>query len=112
MTCIMEKFTYRLPFAKQQMLDSSKLKAFADHNFKVDENGRKFSKWVQKYCGKRRNGSLRAISPFPTVFSKDSFRHQGLFGKGLKSIDYIFFNHRRQRDIVFACLLHVGVIIC
>ena len=25
----------------------------------------------RKYCGKRRNCSLRAISPFPAVFSKD-----------------------------------------
>ena len=29
-----------------------------------------------KHCGKRRNCSLRAISPFPTVFSKDLYcRH-------------------------------------
>ena len=27
-------------FAKQQILDSSKLKEFADDNFKFDENGR------------------------------------------------------------------------
>ena len=33
------------------------------------ENGRKFSKRVEK-TGKRRNCSLWAISPFPTVFSK------------------------------------------
>ena len=26
-----------------------------------------------KHCGKRRNCSLRAISPFPTVFSKDLY---------------------------------------
>ena len=36
-----------------------------------------WSKWQKvlqmgwKHCGKRRNCSLRAISPFPTVFSKD-----------------------------------------
>ena len=31
---------------------------------------------VRKRCGKRRNCSLRAISPFPTVFSKDLYyRH-------------------------------------
>ena len=30
----------------------------------------------KKHCGKRRNCSLRAISPFPTVFSKDLYwRH-------------------------------------
>ena len=28
-------------------LDSSKLKEFADNNFNFDENGRKFSKWVE-----------------------------------------------------------------
>ena len=42
---------------------------------------RKWQKIIQtgrKHCGKRRNGSLRAISPFPTVFSK------GLFPKGVK----------------------------
>ena len=100
------------------MLDSSKLKEFADDNFKFDENGIKLSKrvenivgkgeiaryeqfllfpqcfqkacfpkaskgvivceWVNYHCGKRRNCSLRAISPFPTVFSK------GLFPKGIK----------------------------
>ena len=27
-------------------------------------------KWVEKHCGKRRNCLLRAISPFPTVFSE------------------------------------------
>ena len=53
----------KLPFP-----NSSKLK---DYNFKSDENGRKFSKWVENTVGKRRNCSLRAISPFPTVFSKD-----------------------------------------
>ena len=47
------------------LLDSCKLKEFADNNFKVGENGRKFSKRVE-YT----NVLLRAISPFPTVFSK------------------------------------------
>ena len=42
---------------------------------------RKWHKVIQmgrKHCGKRRNCSLRAISPFPTVFSK------GLFPRGVK----------------------------
>ena len=33
-------------------LDSSKLKEFADNNFKIYENGRKFSKWVENTVGK------------------------------------------------------------
>ena len=42
---------------------------------------RKWQKVIQmgrKHCGKRRNCSFRAISPFPTVFSN------GLFPRGVK----------------------------
>ena len=35
------------PFPKQQILDPSKLKVFADDNFERDENGRKFPKRVE-----------------------------------------------------------------
>ena len=53
-------------------------------NFKFDENGRKFSKYVEN-TGKRRNCSLQAMAPFPTVLSKDVYcRHiktRGRFGK-------------------------------
>ena len=43
---------------------------------KFDENGRQFSKRVENTVGKRRNCSLRAISSFPDVFSKDLYyRH-------------------------------------
>ena len=35
------------PFPKRQILDSSKLKEFADDNFKFVENGRKLSKQVE-----------------------------------------------------------------
>ena len=69
-------------FPKQQILDSSKLEEFADDNSKFDENGR-------KRCGKRRNCSLQAISPFSTVFKRlvlQTHKNQGLFGKGLKMI--------------------------
>ena len=37
---------------RRQILDSSKLKEFADDNFKFDENGRKLSKWVENTVGK------------------------------------------------------------
>ena len=63
---------YKL-FPKRQILDTSKLKEFADDNFEFHENGRELTRWVEKYCGKRRNCSLRAISPIPTVFSKDFY---------------------------------------
>ena len=102
-------------FPKRHILDASKLKEFADDDFKFDENGRVFQ-MVRKHCGKRKNCLFQAISPFPTVFlrrldwkivkfvvwervkSMFSFSHsvfkrlvlqtlknQGLFGKGLTS---------------------------
>ena len=42
----------KLLFSKQQILDTSKLKDFADNKLKFDENGRKFSKWVENSVGK------------------------------------------------------------
>ena len=40
----------------------------------------------RKHCGKRRNWSLRAISPFPSVFSKDLYcrrvKTRACLGKG------------------------------
>ena len=48
----------------------------------------KILKMGTKQCGKRRNCSLRAISPFPAVFPDDLYcrhvKNQGLFGKGLR----------------------------
>ena len=74
------------PFPKRQILDSCKLKEFADDNFKFNGNGRQFFKQVENAEGKRRNCSLRAISPFPSVFSKDMYcRHvktRACLGKG------------------------------
>ena len=46
------------------------MKEFEDDNFKLNENGRNFSKRVEN-TGKRRNCSLRAISLFPRLFSED-----------------------------------------
>ena len=46
--------------------------------FKIRQKWRKIIPSGRKHCGKRRNCSLRAISPFPTVFSK------GLFPRGVK----------------------------
>ena len=60
------------------MLDSSKLKEFADDNFKFDENGRKLSdKRIENTVGK---GEIARNEQFlfPTVFSK------GLFPRGVK----------------------------
>ena len=42
-------------FPKRQILDSSKLIGFADDNFKFEENGRKFSKWVENTVWEKEN---------------------------------------------------------
>ena len=58
------------PFPNNKF-NSSKLKEFADGNFKLDENGREFSKQVENTGGKRRNCLLLAISSFPySVFKR------------------------------------------
>ena len=57
------------PLTKQQILDSSKLKEFADNNFKFYYNGRKFFEPVKK-TGKRRFAHYKQFLLFP-VFSKD-----------------------------------------
>ena len=57
-----------------------------DDNFKFDENDGKFPQMDRKQCGKSRNCSSRAISPFPAMFSKDLYcRHvktRACLGKG------------------------------
>ena len=73
-------------FPKQQILDSSKLNDFAHDNFKFDEQGRKFSKWVENTVGKGEIARYEQFRFFPTVFSKDlSCRHvktRACLGKG------------------------------
>ena len=50
---------------------------------------------VRKHCGKRTNCSLRAIFPFPTLFSKDLYcRHvktRACLGKGQVIIEHSAF---------------------
>ena len=50
------------PFTKQQISDCSKLKGFADDNFKLDENGGELSKREEN------NKYKREIAHFFTVF--------------------------------------------
>ena len=62
---------------RRQILDSSKLKRFADDNFKFDENGRKLSKRVENTVGQREIARYEQFLLFP-VFSK------GMFPRGVK----------------------------
>ena len=58
------------PFPKRKILDSSKLKEFAANNFKVDENGRKFSKWIENTVGKGEIDCYEQFLLFPDCFQK------------------------------------------
>ena len=52
------------------MLDSSKLKKLADDNLKGNENGRKFSKWVEKTVGKGEIARYEQFLLFQQRFQK------------------------------------------
>ena len=58
------------PFTKRQILDSSKLKEFADDNSKFDENGRMFSEWVENTVGKREIDRCEQFLHFSQCFQK------------------------------------------
>ena len=74
------------------MLNSSKLKEFAENYYKFDQDGRRFSNGVENTVGIGEIARYQAaISPFPTVFSKDLYcRHvqtiKAFWGKGLNNI--------------------------
>ena len=57
-------------FPKQQILDASKLKEFADDNFKFNENGTKFSKRVENNVGKGETARYKQFLLFPHCFQK------------------------------------------
>ena len=73
---------------KRQILDSSKLKEFADDNFKCDENGREYIRMVENTVGK--GEKLLVTSNFSFSYSvfkrfaQQTRKNQGLFGKGIK----------------------------
>ena len=54
------------------ILFSSKLKHFADNNFKFDKNGSKFSKHVEKNGGKGEIVHYEQFLLFPQCFQKTS----------------------------------------
>ena len=52
---------------------TSKLKEFADDNFKFDENGRKLSKRLENTVGKRKIARCEQFLLFPQCFRKACF---------------------------------------
>ena len=61
------------PITRRQILDSSKLKEFADNNFKFDENGRNLSKRVENTVGKGEIACYEQFFLFSQCFQKACF---------------------------------------
>ena len=61
------------PFTRRQILDSSKLKEFADDNFKFYGNGRNLSKPVENTVGKGEIARYEQFLLFPQSFQKACF---------------------------------------
>ena len=55
-----------------QFLDSFILKEFAGDDFEVNENGRKFSRWVENTVGKGEIACCEQFLLFPQCFQKTS----------------------------------------
>ena len=74
-----------LTLSQTTNLESSKLKESADNNFKFDENGIKFSEWVENTVRKEEIARYEQFLLFPQ-FSKDLYcRHvktRACLGKG------------------------------
>ena len=62
-----------LTYNQMTILDSSKLKEFADNNFKFDKNGRKLFKWVENTVGKGEIARYEQFLLFPPCFQKAYF---------------------------------------
>ena len=61
------------PLPDDKILDCSKLKQFADNNFKFDESSRKFSKRVENTVGKGEIAPYKQFLLFPQCFQKACF---------------------------------------
>ena len=62
-----------LTLSQTTILDSSKLKEFADDNFRFDENGSKLSKWIENIVGKGEVARNKQFLLFPQCFQKACF---------------------------------------
>ena len=57
-------------FPNNKILDSSKLREFAEDNFKFDKNGIKLSEWVENTGGKGEIAHYEQFLVFPQCFQK------------------------------------------
>ena len=103
------------------ILDSSKLKVFADDNFEFDENGRKLSKWVENTGRKGEIARYEQFLLFSQCFQKtftadtkkpglvwERFKHIRLISKALiiaKGSSMV--NNKNLPLVVYCPFLHL-----
>ena len=68
---------------RRQILDPSKLKEFADDNFKLEENGRKVSKRVENTVRKVEIARFEQFLLFSQCFQKACFPRASKGGNGI-----------------------------
>ena len=73
-------------------IDTSRLKEFAEDNFKFDENSGKFSERVENPMGKGEIAHYEQYLLFPQRFSEDFYcrKKKNLFGGGFKFCRVLF----------------------
>ena len=95
------------PITRQQILVSSKLKEFADGNFKFDENGRKLSKWVENTVGKGEIARFEQFLLFPQCCQRlvsQGRQKVSLCGNGLLYLVLL-----QKNDLLVLDLMQAGV---
>ena len=64
------QFSFLQPFQNDNILVHSKLREFADKNFKFHKNGIKFTNWVKNNVGKGEIARHEQLLLFPQCFQK------------------------------------------
>ena len=82
-----DKLIQCLTFSRTTSFRLFQLKESADDNFKFDESGRMFSKWVENTVGKGEIARYEQFLLIPHFFQKTG-QNQCLFGKGLTHEQY------------------------
>ena len=75
------------PITRRQILDSSKLKEFADDDFKFYKNGGELSKWVENTVGKGEIARYEQFLLFPQCFQKACYAGAS---KGVTEWEWVF----------------------
>ena len=89
-----------LSLSQRQISDSSKVKEFAEDNFKFDESWKQFFKPLENNVGKGENSCYKQFLLFQHSFQKrlllQTCKNQGLFGKGLRLLLWYYWNNVKR----------------